>query len=88
MRNPRTIQAHDNYVLGLQFSHDSQTLYSAGMDNLVHAWAAPTWERQRTFAGHTHSVNGISLSPQGNCILFFSVKTSLLGSEKSIFTSF
>ena len=50
-------EAHGSYVLGLLFTGDSQTLVSAGMDNIVRLWSVPDWARLRTFEGHANSVN-------------------------------
>lgn len=57
--------AHDSYVLDLLFTPDSQTLVSAGMDNLVKLWSLPDWALARTLEGHSHSVNSISLASDG-----------------------
>jgi len=58
-------EAHSNYVLGLTFTNDSKTLISAGMDNVVKLWSAPDWTLEQTLEGHQHSVNSLSLSPDG-----------------------
>ena len=63
MREVTIFEAHTSYVLGMQFTHDSRSLISAGMDNLVRLWSIPDWKMMRTFEGHAHSVNSISLSP-------------------------
>ena len=61
-------EAHSSYVLNLLFTPDSKTLVSAGMDNLVKLWSAPSWELIRAFEGHANSVNSISLSPDGDTL--------------------
>lgn len=38
MQEHSVFEAHTSYVLDLLFSRDSQTLVSAGMDNLVKPW--------------------------------------------------
>lgn len=58
-----TFEAHDNYVFQLHFTHDSQTLISCGMDNLVKLWSVPGWEHVGTFEGHENSVNAFDLAP-------------------------
>ena len=63
MKESNTFLAHDNYVLALQFTADSRTLISAGMDNVVKLWSAADWTHVRTLEGHQNSVNGLALSP-------------------------
>ena len=65
---PRVFEAHESYILGLLFTGDSQTLVSSGMDNMVKLWSASDWKLVRTFEGHAHSVNSLSLSPDGKKI--------------------
>ncbi|MDX1436462.1 MAG: WD40 repeat domain-containing protein [Anaerolineales bacterium] len=66
MPEPIVFQAHDNYVLALQFSHDGNTLISGGMDSLIRMWSVPGWEQVRIVEGHEHSVNTLALSPGGD----------------------
>jgi len=48
MNEPTIFEAHSSYVLELLFTHDSQTLVSAGMDNAVKLWSVP---ELRSFGG-------------------------------------
>jgi WD40 repeat protein len=41
MQEPTIFKAHSSYVLGLLFTHDSRTLVSSGMDNVVKLWSVP-----------------------------------------------
>ena len=63
MSDPRIIEAHESYVLGLKFTADCQTLVSCGMDNVVKLWSAGSWDLIRTFEGHDHSVHTMALAP-------------------------
>jgi WD40 repeat protein len=63
MNETTVFEAHDSYVLGLLFTADSQTLVSAGMDNIVRLWSVRDWARVRTIEGHANSVNSIALTP-------------------------
>ncbi len=65
MKEASVFVAHDSYVLDLVFTPDSQTLVSAGMDNLVKLWSLPDWALAHTLEGHSHSVNSISLASDG-----------------------
>ena len=68
MEKTALFEAHDSYVLGLQFTDDSQVLISAGMDNVVKLWSVPKWKWIRTFEGHANSASSISLSPDGKTL--------------------
>ena len=48
MNEPTIFEAHSSYVLELLFTRDSQTLVSAGMDNVVKLWSVP---KLRSFGG-------------------------------------
>lgn len=67
--NPLTFLAHESHVTSLLFLPEGQKLLTAGMDNLVHLWSGPTWQRTRTFTGHEKSVNSLSLIPDGNQLI-------------------
>ena len=41
MNEPTIFEAHSSYVLELLFTRNSQTLVSAGMDNVVKLWPVP-----------------------------------------------
>jgi len=58
-----SFQAHESYVLGLRFADEGRCLYSSGMDNVVRVWTTDGWQLQRTFDGHTKSVNCFALTP-------------------------
>jgi WD40 repeat protein len=66
MNEPIEILAHDSHINHVLFTHDSQTLLSAGMDNLVKLWSVPDWQPAGQIAGHDKSVNVLSLSPEGD----------------------
>ena len=56
-------QAHDNYVLGLEFSRDGKYLASVGMDKIANLWSTDSWELVRRFEGHANSVNSLAITP-------------------------
>ena len=68
MQETTVFEAHSSYVLGLLFTSDSQTLISAGMDNVIKLWSVPGWEPVRTLVGHANSVNSIALAPNGRVL--------------------
>ena len=76
MNEPTIFEAHSSYVLELLFTRDSQTLVSAGMDNVVKLWSVPDWELVRTFEGHANSVNSIALSPDEKTLATGSTDTT------------
>ena len=47
------------------------------MDNLVHQWSLPSWQRKRTFTGHHKSVNSLALSPNGSQLTTASSDTTV-----------
>ena len=63
MKEIAVFSAHDSYVLDLQFTRDSGTLVSSGMDNVVKLWSVANWMSTATFTGHKNSVNSFSLAP-------------------------
>ena len=77
MRESTVFEAHSSYVLGLEFTPDNQALISAGMDNVVKAWAVPDWALVSTLEGHANSVNSISLSPDGKTLATGSTDTTV-----------
>ncbi len=77
MEADRTIAAHSSYVLGLRFTADGRSLYSAGMDNVVHLWETDSWRRLATFAGHDKSVNCMLLTPNENALVTGSSDTTV-----------
>jgi WD40 repeat protein len=55
--------AHDNYVLGLKFTTDNQTLVSGGMDSVIKLWSAADWKLKQAVTGHANSVHTLDLAP-------------------------
>lgn len=66
---PFTFQAHESHITSLVFFSEDQGLLTAGMDNLVHYWSLPSWQRKRTFTGHHKSVNSLALTPDGGYLI-------------------
>ncbi len=63
MTHPIEIMAGTSHMNDVLFTADSNTLISAGMDNLIKLWDVPTWEQVGEITGHENSVNMLSLSP-------------------------
>lgn len=63
MKPITTFQAHNNYVLCVRFSADSNTLISTGMDGQINLWSVPEWTHLKTLTEHEKSVNSAALSP-------------------------
>jgi len=68
MQESTVFHAHNSYIIDLLFTHNSHTLVSCGMDNVVKLWSLPNWEHLGSFEGHTKSVNSLSLSPDGKTL--------------------
>jgi WD40 repeat protein len=66
-REINRIQGHKNFVIGIAFSPDGETIATASADNTV-----KLWNRQgkllQTLTGHENWVNGIAFSPDGETI--------------------
>jgi WD40 repeat protein len=77
VKEQHVFEAHGSYVVDLCFTQDSQTLLSAGMDNVVRLWLAPEWKLWRTIEGHANSVNSIALSPDEQMLVTGSTDQSV-----------
>ncbi|PRP89616.1 hypothetical protein PROFUN_00880 [Planoprotostelium fungivorum] len=51
------------------FSADSEQIFSAGIDNDIKVWSVREGGIENRFEGHTDTVTGIRLSPDGNYLL-------------------
>ncbi|KAF1825659.1 U5 snRNP-specific protein-like factor [Dissoconium aciculare CBS 342.82] len=63
--NYRLLTGHKSAVLDLQWSRDSQVLYSAGADAHVSSWNVETGERIRRHVGHEEVINCLDVSRRG-----------------------
>ncbi len=52
-------------INALEFSADSQKIFSAGNDNLIFAWSVNTGSVIHRFKGHTDNVTGLTVSSNG-----------------------
>ncbi|KAA3645526.1 MAG: WD40 repeat domain-containing protein [Chloroflexi bacterium] len=77
MDEPVVIEAHDSHCNDVEFTEDSKTLVSAGMDNVVKLWSVGDWKHKKTFEGHEKSVNSLSFSPDGKTLVTGSTDESL-----------
>jgi WD40 repeat protein len=75
MTSTQTFEAHESHVVDLAFTHDSRTLISAGMDNVVKVWSAPAasgdsaWSWVKTLTGHEKSVNSLALTSDDHTLI-------------------
>ncbi|KAI8475516.1 MAG: WD40 repeat-like protein [Monoraphidium minutum] len=56
-------------VTAVAFSEAGDQVYSGGIDNQVHIWELRKGVVSTSMAGHTDSITGMSLSPDGNFLL-------------------
>lgn len=56
-------------VTAVAFGEGQETVYSGGLDNELHAWDLRTGEVSMTLEGHTDTVTGLALSPDGSFLL-------------------
>lgn len=69
MQPNHVFRAHDSYVIALAYTSGGGSLFSAGMDNVVHSWDAGEWGRMTTFVEHEKSVNCFALTPDGQTLI-------------------
>ncbi len=69
MNEPTIFEAHSSYVLQLLFTRDSQTLVSAGMDNVVKLWTLAGEEVVGIKASQKNP-SSIAFSPDGKMLSF------------------
>jgi len=51
------------------FSHDAEQVFSGGIDNDIKVWGVRQQGIENRFEGHTDTVTGVRLSPDGNYLL-------------------
>eukprot|EP01117_Protostelium_nocturnum_P004182 TRINITY_DN1548_c0_g1_i1.p1 TRINITY_DN1548_c0_g1~~TRINITY_DN1548_c0_g1_i1.p1 ORF type:complete len:359 (+),score=112.43 TRINITY_DN1548_c0_g1_i1:78-1154(+) len=56
-------------VTSVSFSKESDQVFSGGIDNDVKVWNVKQGEIENRIGGHTDSITGIRLSPDGNSLL-------------------
>ena len=81
-------QAHENWVNGIAFSPDEETIASGSYDNTMKLWNHQGNSLQ-TLKGHENSVNGMAFSPDGGTVKLWNHQGKLLqtlkGHENSVY---
>ena len=71
---------HDYQVTSAALAEDAKTIYTGGIDNIIRKWDLRKGEPEHatmTMAGHTDTVTGLSVSPDGSYLLSNSIDRSL-----------
>ena len=64
----KTIAAHKDAILDLQFSPDGKTLATCGYDRLIKLWDVETGQLIRELKDHSDAVYGVAFSPDGTLL--------------------
>jgi eukaryotic-like serine/threonine-protein kinase len=67
-RELSSVQAHEGSVFGLAFTPDSQTIITAGHDQLIHLWKVPGLQKLGTLRGHRDEVWSLALSDEARLL--------------------
>ena len=65
-------------ILAVSFSGNDEVVFTSGIDNVVRAWDRRRESVVYTLEGHTDTVTGMSLSPDGESLLTNSMDRSLI----------
>lgn len=71
----RTIQP--NQILSVAFSDGGDQIYTGGIENVVNVWDLRREDVSMSLAGHSDSITGMRLSPDGNHLLTNSMDNTL-----------
>jgi len=74
---PLLLKGHVSLVLAARFSNDGRWIISGSNDLTIRVWEVSTGRCIRTFRGHTHSVRGVYLTPNGARLLSLSGNNGL-----------
>ncbi|DBA75027.1 TPA: hypothetical protein ACH3X1_010366 [Trebouxia sp. C0004] len=79
MRVKRSVQTFTGkyQVLAVAFSDAGDQVYSGGLDNNITVWDLRKGEQAMSLTGHTDSITGLSLNPDGTHLLSNAVDNSL-----------
>ncbi|CAK7568199.1 MAG: hypothetical protein SEPTF4163_006183 [Sporothrix epigloea] len=77
--NYGVLSGHRSAVLDLQWSHDSDIVFSASADTHLASWDLTTGERIRRYVGHEEAVNTLDISKRGEEVLYSGSDDGSLG---------
>jgi WD40 repeat protein len=63
-----TFAKHTNFVFGVAFSPNSESVASVSWDRTVKVWDRATGKEQHSFTGHQGDVLGVAFSPNGKLL--------------------
>jgi Prp8 binding protein len=80
LRARRSVQQFESEyaILAVSFSGNDEVVFTSGIDNVVRAWDRRRESVVYTLEGHTDTVTGMSLSPDGESLLTNSMDRSLI----------
>jgi WD40 repeat protein/serine/threonine protein kinase len=69
LQRPVTVlRGHKNWVWGVQFSPDGQTLATGSGDRTIKLWDTATWQLRSTLQGHSTFVRSLIFFPNGKTL--------------------
>ncbi|KFA67147.1 hypothetical protein S40285_07290 [Stachybotrys chlorohalonatus IBT 40285] len=77
--NYGVLQGHKGAIMDLQWSRDSEILYSASADMQLASWDLTSGTRIRRYIGHEEIVNAVDISKRGEEILMSGSDDSTIG---------
>ena len=75
--NKHKLKGHEEFIVSLSFSPDSQILASGGKDTSIRLWDVDTGKQKKTLRGHADTVHNLSFSPNGSTLISVSEDNSI-----------